>query len=96
MIIPLLARQLDLNTVREYVQGNIVDNKDPLNKSRVRVSITGISDSIPVKYLPWYPVLHEGSNSKIKVPPVNTRVLIKYNTIYNSIVLGTIPSTTPT
>jgi hypothetical protein len=95
MIIPLLASQLEKTIKRELVQGKVVDNVDPINKSRVRVSIPGITDSIPTQFLPWYPVLSKSSNSSADVPPINSRVIVEYNTIYNSIVYGCLSSTTP-
>lgn len=95
MIIPLLSSKLSAYMVRDIVQGKVVDNVDPLKKSRVKVSIQGISDHIQVDHLPWYPIIQTSGNSHIKIPPINTRVMVKYYDIYNSVVIGSISSTPP-
>jgi hypothetical protein len=95
MLIPVLSAKLDKYMSRGIVQGTIVDNGDPLSKSRVRVSIPGISDQIPTANLPWYPIQQGSSNSHTYIPPINARVLVQYIDIYNSIVLGSIASTAP-
>ncbi|BCG50070.1 hypothetical protein [Ralstonia phage RP13] len=95
MLIPVLSDKLDAFIKRDIVQGKVVDNADPLNKSRVRVSIPGISDKIETDHLPWYPLLQGSSNSHTSIPPVNSRVFVRYIDIYNSIVLGSAASTTP-
>jgi len=95
MIIPIINANLKSFMTRDYVQGVVVQNNDPLNKSRVRVMIQGISDRIDPDFLPWYPLVQDGANSRSKIPPVNTRVIVKYTSIYNSFVVGSFQSITP-
>lgn len=83
---------LDLSHGRAYAQGYVVNNADPLRKSRVKVKIDGISDQIDEDLLPWYPVIQGQQNSYTDIPPNGARVIVRYFDIYNSVVLGAIPS----
>lgn len=78
----------------DYVQGTVIDNVDPLHKSRLRVSIPGMTDQLDKNKLPWYPMISMGCNSASSIPPVGTRVVLYYIDIYNSLVFGSIPSIT--
>jgi hypothetical protein len=79
----------------KLVQGVVVDNNDPLMKSRLRVSIDGMTNNIDKDDLPWYPQILPAGNTKAKVPPPGTRVVLHYIDIYNSLVLGSVVSITP-
>lgn len=78
----------------KIIQGTVVDNSDPLQKSRVRVSIPGMTDKIKRDHLPWYPLNLGVHNSGSNIPPIGTRVNVYFIDIYNSIVLGSIVSIT--
>lgn len=95
MIIPMLNTNLEKLKTRILVQGKVVDNVDPLKKSRVRVSIPNITDKLSKDILPWYSVVQGNTNSHTTIPPVNTRVVVYYVDIYNALVLGSIVSTAP-
>lgn len=68
--------------------GIVVDNEDPLHRSRVKVSIEGLTDQLDVDALPWYcgkyPFRCTG-NAQLHVPLVGSHVLVEFvdNDIYN-------------
>jgi len=69
--------------------GQIVDNKDPLNYQRVRVSIPNITEGIDAEHLPWYPILHESMN-KTSIPSLGSWVYVRFpnKDIYNGLIEG--------
>lgn len=82
-------------------EGLVVDNRDPEQKSRIKVAIYNVTDKIKVEHLPWYSIgfpVTASNNSKTSIPPINSRVLVKFydNDIYNGLVVHSIVSKPPT
>ena len=85
---------MENNLLKSIKIGKVVDNKDPKNYQRVRVEIPGLTEGIPVKDLPFYPLIKNSSNNNVsKIPEVNSFVIVQFfDNIYNGIVLGSIPA----
>ena len=71
--------------------GQVVDNKDPDNYQRVRVSIPNVTEGVPQEELPWYPILISSeNNNKTSIPVTGSWVYVEFpnGDIYNGIVKG--------
>lgn len=75
--------------------GTVVNNNDPLGRSRVQVKLDDLTKDIPNSDLPWYLVVNHpntSSNSHVSIPRISSRVLVEFpnNNIYDGIVTKTI------
>lgn len=82
------------------VEGEVVDDKDPKRRSRVKVKLPGLTDEISKDDLPWYHTIGPGQNYHLHVPAIGTRVLVQFfddYTLnpYDALVLGSIASVGP-
>lgn len=86
--------------------GKVVAATDPGFKDgsgpvgRIRVSIPGLTEGIPVEDLPWYSGkqgFNSSPNSQAKVPPVGSEVVVEFptNDIYNGLYSYVIISSAP-
>jgi len=81
--------------LKGYKIGKVVDNKDPKHYQRVRVEIPGLTEGIPIKDLPFYPLLkNTPNNNNSKIPEINSYVVVAFldDSIYNGIVIGNLPA----
>jgi uncharacterized protein involved in type VI secretion and phage assembly len=75
--------------------GRVVDNEDPENYQRIRVTIPNITEGIPKDDLPWYPILTKGTNNNsVSIPEIGSFVLVSFpnGDIYNGLVEGFLSS----
>lgn len=84
---------MEKELLKELKVGKVVDSKDPLHYQRIRVEIPGLTEGIPVKDLPFYPLLkNTPNNNSSKIPEKNSYVVVQFfGDIYNGIVIGNIP-----
>ncbi|BES79817.1 structural protein [Yersinia phage YerA41] len=88
--------------------GTVVDVSDPGFESkgtgpvgRVRIQIPGLTDDIPIAYLPWYlgkQSFSPSPNAKMIIPPVGSQVVVEFptNDIYNGLYSYIVVSSPPT
>jgi len=86
------------NPFNQQWVGEITDNADPEQSSRVRVKIPGLTDGLPPTKLPLYKI--DSPNSQMmgtSIPVVGTRVIIEFlgDSIYSGVVKSILPAKPP-
>jgi len=84
----------------QYLQGTVVDNKDPLKANRIKVKLDHITDGIKKDYLPWYVIAmppSNGANAQNNIPKEKSRVIVYFEEedIMNGKVVESIVSIPP-
>jgi len=62
-------------------QGTVVDNADPFQANRIKVSLDNVTDGIKKDDLPWYVIAmpaFNGSNAQNDIPKIDSRVLVYF------------------
>ena len=75
--------------------GRVIDNKDPENFQRVKVVIKDVTEGLPKKAIPWYPIITKGTNNNsTSIPEIGSYVYIEFpnGDIYNGVVVGFLSS----
>lgn len=91
---PLYESLQDLSN--KYFIGTVTKTDDPKSKSRVQVTVDGVTDSLTEDTLPWYAIMSVAggnNNSSVAIPSKNSRVLVSFveGDIYNGIVAFVLP-----
>lgn len=91
---PLFESAQDISN--KYFVGTVVATDDPESKSRARVKIDGMTDTLETTQLPWYAVIATAggnNNAAVYVPSINSRVLVSFpdGDIYNGVITFMLP-----
>lgn len=80
-----LGYQHDTRPIRDtpfLTRGQVEDDEDPEQRSRIKVRVTGVYDEIPVSALPWAePCIHLGAGEDqgdVPIPPTGTWVWVMF------------------